>query len=198
MSADDPMLGCAHVTDFAISAPEGDKVELEITKYPGDYRPSPRRSRFAFSDTDMPELTFCGKVISDLGPAQSLGANYEAILRDCGINIPFPDNVIAEAESRSAEKLTPDGRLDLRDKIIFTIDGADAKDLDDAISLEKCGSGWLLGVHIADVSHYVVQDSVTDIEALGRGTSVYFTDKVVPDAPRFAFERRMLAQCGHG
>ena len=183
VSADDLMLGCAHVTDFAISAPEGDKVELEITKYPGDYRPSPRRSRSAFSDTDMPELTFCGKVISDLGPAQSLGANYEAILRDCGINIPFPDNVIAEAESRSAEKLTPDGRLDLRDKIIFTIDGADAKDLDDAISLEKCGSGWLLGVHIADVSHYVVQDSVTDIEALGRGTSVYFTDKVVPMLP---------------
>ncbi|MEE0970043.1 MAG: VacB/RNase II family 3'-5' exoribonuclease, partial [Clostridia bacterium] len=77
-----------------------------------------------------------------------------------------------------------DGRRDLRDMVIFTIDGADAKDLDDAISLQKTGDKYKLGVHIADVAEYVKEGSETDKCAMSRGTSVYFTDKVVPMLPK--------------
>jgi ribonuclease R len=76
-----------------------------------------------------------------------------------------------------------ENRTDLRDKLILTIDGAGAKDLDDAISLERDGGNWILGIHIADVSHYVRQNTPTEYEARERGTSVYFTDKVVPMLP---------------
>lgn len=77
------------------------------------------------------------------------------------------------------------GRLDLRDKVMITIDGASSKDLDDAVSLERDGLGrWVLGVHIADVSHYVRPGSALDLEAWERGTSVYFADQVVPMLPR--------------
>ncbi len=76
------------------------------------------------------------------------------------------------------------GRLDLRDKVMITIDGASSKDLDDAVSLERDGLGrWVLGVHIADVSHYVRPGSALDLEAWERGTSVYFADQVVPMLP---------------
>ena len=76
------------------------------------------------------------------------------------------------------------GRLDLRDKIIFTIDGADTKDIDDAVSVEKAENGWKLGVHIADVSHYVKPNSELDKDAFLRGTSIYYANKVIPMLPK--------------
>ena len=75
-------------------------------------------------------------------------------------------------------------REDLRCKNIFTIDGAESKDLDDAISVEKTEKGYLLGVHIADVSHYVKGNSALDKEAMKRGTSIYYADKVIPMLPK--------------
>lgn len=120
------------------------------------------------------------------GPAASREAAVEAILYNYEIDPAFPDAVRAAAQA-APEQVGPgerEGRLDLRDKLIFTIDGASAKDLDDAVSLEQDEQGrWVLGVHIADVSHYVPAASPLDLEAWERGTSVYFADRVVPMLP---------------
>ncbi len=118
------------------------------------------------------------------GPAVTREANYAAILGECGIVTDFSPEVLAEAEHAAEEPIDRTGRLDLTDTVIFTIDGADAKDLDDAISLARTKEGgYLLGVHIADVSHYVKEKTPLDRAAMARGTSVYFTDKVVPMLP---------------
>ena len=98
----------------------------------------------------------------------------------------FPDEILKQADAipQQVDLATAGKRLDLRDKLIFTIDGDDAKDFDDAVSLEKLDNGhYLLGVHIADVSHYVTPDSPLDAEAFRRGTSVYFPGHVVPMLP---------------
>ena len=110
----------------------------------------------------------------------------DAIIARCGILTEFPPEVMAEAEEISKMTVTQediDSRLDLRDEPIFTIDSADAKDLDDAISVRKTETGYKLGVHIADVSHYVKAKSAIDNEAFRRGTSVYFADRVIPMLP---------------
>ncbi len=94
----------------------------------------------------------------------------------------FPENVLKEAEALKS-KIDNSSRLDLREEMIFTIDGVDAKDLDDAVSIEKTKNGWKLGVHIADVSFYVPKNSKLDKEAKKRGNSYYFINKVVPMFP---------------
>lgn len=145
---------------------DGDKVECKITVFP------------------VNELSTCrGMVLEVLGRADSQEANYKSILKENGIITDFDDAVLSEAELVSAEEITSDGRLDLRNETIFTIDGEDAKDLDDAISIKETDDIFILGVHIADVSHYVRAGSKIDEEAIRRGTSVYFTDKVVPMLP---------------
>lgn len=155
------------INQKALEAQNGDKVVCKINSYPkveGDFA--------------------LGEITEVLGKSDSLEGNYRAILHSNGIVTTFPERVISEADTVSCEPLEIKGRLDLRDKVIFTIDGEDAKDLDDAISLEKIEGGYILGVHIADVSHYVRPDSELDKEAIRRGTSVYFTDKVVPMLPK--------------
>lgn len=123
-------------------------------------------------------------IIRIFGADDTREANYDAILADCGIVTDFTPEELSEAERLSAEPLSREGREDLTDEVIFTIDGAGAKDLDDAISLRRLsGGGWRLGVHIADVSHYVTERTPLDRCAMQRGSSVYFTDKVVPMLP---------------
>ncbi|WP_352418959.1 ribonuclease R [Proteiniborus sp.] len=144
-------------------------VIVEITKWPEKRR--------------NPE----GKILEILGHKKDVGTDILAIIKKYGLPEDFPEDVYAEAE-RIPEEIREEEikrRLDLRDKTIFTIDGADAKDLDDAISIEKLENGnYKLGVHIADVTYYVRENSSLDKEALKRGTSVYLVDRVIPMLPR--------------
>ena len=110
----------------------------------------------------------------------------DAIVEQYGIPHVFPQEVLDEAERVGNEPISDEGyakRLDLRGEPIFTIDSKDAKDLDDAISVKRTDFGYTLGVHIADVSHYVKEGSAIDEEAINRGTSVYFADRVIPMLP---------------
>ena len=145
---------------------DGDKVYCEIVKYPENYQPCYVR------------------VLENLGESEGLGANYRAVLLENGINEKFPDTVLAEAEAVSAREISPAGRADFRGETILTIDSESAKDLDDAVSVQRVDDGFILGVHIADVSDYVREGTELDREAMKRGTSVYFTDKVVPMLPQ--------------
>ncbi|MDD3705060.1 MAG: ribonuclease R [Clostridiaceae bacterium] len=155
-------------SDFK-GAKEGYKVVVEITRWP-----EARRN---------PE----GVIVELLGHKDDTGTDILSIIR--GHNLPeeFPSEVEKQSEkipeAVSQEDITK--RRDLRDKVIITIDGEDAKDLDDAVSLEILPDGdYLLGVHIADVSQYVFENSYLDKEAIKRGTSVYLIDRVVPMLPK--------------
>lgn len=127
------------------------------------------------------------RVVKIYGRSESARICADAIIDAAGIPNAFPAEVTLEARVLNERGITRQelaGRLDLRGEKIFTIDGADAKDLDDAISVEKTGDGYKIGVHIADVSHYVREKSELDAEAFKRGTSVYFADRVIPMLPK--------------
>ncbi len=149
-------------------AVSGHKVVVEITDY-GDERRNPE-----------------GKVVEILGHVNDPGVDILSVIRMYELPVEFPEEVYQQVEqvetSVAAQEL--EGRLDLRDELTITIDGADAKDLDDAVSLQKMENGhYRLGVHIADVSHYVKENTPLDQEAYHRGTSVYLVDRVIPMLP---------------
>lgn len=158
--------------DFARNAQTGDKVVAKITRYP-----------------DVSH-SLEGKITEVIAREGQPGSDVLSLIRAYGLYETFPSRVNAEAKARSREPITEkmiseSGRLDLRDKTIFTIDGPTAKDLDDAVSIEMLPNGnYLLGVHIADVSHFVAEDGYLDREALKRGTSVYLINRVVPMLPK--------------
>lgn len=139
------------------------------------------------SDWGNGHLGPAGEVETVLGPRTDTGVDVLAILYAHGLPLDFPDEVVEEAEAIAARGIQPadlEGRLDLRDQLIFTIDPADARDHDDALSIRPAGEGrWEVGVHIADVGHYVREGSALDVEALRRGNSVYLVDRVVPMLP---------------
>lgn len=146
----------------------GHKVIVDIAKYPEGRKSAE------------------GEVVQILGHKNDPGIDIISIIYKHGIKMDFPENVLGQAEktpdSISEEDLK--GRRDLREEVIVTIDGADAKDLDDAVRVEKLENGnYLLGVYIADVTHYVTENSPIDKEALERGTSVYLVDRVIPMIP---------------
>ncbi len=156
--------------DFFRNAQNGDKVVAKIIKYPDKYGKAE------------------GRITEIVAKRGEVGGDISALIRTKGLFETFPSRVNAEAKYLSKQGILPEeleGRLDLRDKKIFTIDGPTAKDLDDAVSIEALENGnYLLGVHIADVSHYVKEDSNLDREALKRGTSVYLVNRVVPMLPK--------------
>ncbi|WP_300957782.1 ribonuclease R, partial [Faecalibaculum rodentium] len=125
------------------------------------------------------------KIIRLLGPASQKGVDIEAMLYENNVRMEFPEEVITETSKvpSTVSDRELEGRSDFRDLLTVTIDGDHSKDFDDAISLEKTDKGYRLYVHIADVSHYVKEDSPLDKEALLRGNSVYVVDRVVPMLP---------------
>ena len=161
-------------TDIFISkrkakeAKNNDKVIVKITKYPENGKNAE------------------GEVIEVLGNVNQAGVDMLSVIKEFELRNEFPKEVDEFAKSLPQEIDQNDikNRRDLRDKIIFTIDGEDAKDLDDAISVEKNEDGnYILNVHIADVSNYVTEGSCLDKEAIKRGTSVYMFDRVIPMLP---------------
>ncbi|MGB5543057.1 MAG: ribonuclease R [Gammaproteobacteria bacterium] len=126
-----------------------------------------------------------GRITEVLGAADAPGIETETAIRAHGIPFRWGEQVLAEAEALGSRVLGADKREreDLRDLPLVTIDGADAKDFDDAVYCERAGQGWRLVVAIADVSHYVAPGSALDVEARERGTSVYFPRRVVPMLP---------------
>ena len=153
--------------DKSMGAVSGHKVVVKITKYPQGNKSAE------------------GVVTEILGHVNDPGVDILSIIRAYNIPMEFPKDVMKSLETQPDEVLESDkeGRLDIRSWQTVTIDGEDAKDLDDAITLSKEGEDYLLGVHIADVSHYVKEHSPLDKEALNRGTSVYLVDRVIPMLP---------------
>ena len=155
-------------------AVEGHKVLVKITKYPEG------------------RMSAEGEVVDILGHKNDPGVDILSIIYKYGLARDFPEEVMEQANA-TPDKINEEdlvGRRDLRDETIVTIDGEDAKDLDDAVNVKKLENGnYLLGVHIADVSHYVLEGSPIDKEAYERGTSVYLVDRVIPMIPhRFRME----------
>lgn len=154
-------------TEYSGGAVNGHKVVVEITDYG--------------SADKKPE----GRIREIIGHINDPGTDILSVVYGYEIPMEFPERVMNQAERTPLEVSEADraGRLDLRDWQIVTIDGEDAKDLDDAISLTKEGEIYHLGVHIADVTNYVQENSALDREALKRGTSVYLVDRVIPMLP---------------
>ncbi len=148
-------------------AVDGHKVVAELTSYGGKDR--------------KPE----GKITEILGHINDPGVDILSIVKGYELPMEFSEKVMKQAERTASEVSDADreGRLDLRELTMVTIDGEDAKDLDDAVSLSVNGEEYELGVHIADVTNYVQENSALDREALKRGTSVYLVDRVIPMLP---------------
>ncbi|NEU30133.1 ribonuclease R [bacterium LRH843] len=149
-------------------AVDGHKVVVKITNYPEG------------------RMSAEGEVTQILGHKNDPGMDILSIIYKYGIQVEFPDQVIRQANSVPDEidQSELKDRRDLREEVIVTIDGADAKDLDDAVTVKKLENGnYLLGVHIADVTHYVTEGSPIDEEAADRATSVYLVDRVIPMIP---------------
>lgn len=148
-------------------AVSGHKVVVEITDYGKEGK--------------KPE----GKVVEIIGHINDPGTDIMSIVKAYDLPVEFSEKIMHQVENVSNEVSTADmaGRMDFREWQTVTIDGEDAKDLDDAITLTKEGDNYQLGVHIADVSNYVQEHSALDVEALSRGTSVYLVDRVIPMLP---------------
>ena len=145
------------------------KVLVQITKYPENGKSAE------------------GKIIEVIGNVNEAGVDMLSLIKEYNLPSTFSEEVVNEAKSKGSQINQEEvkNRVDLRDKEIFTIDGEDAKDLDDAVRVEKLDNGnYLLDVHIADVSYYVQQDSLLDKEAYIRGTSIYMLGRVIPMLPR--------------
>ena len=150
---------------LCMNAKPGDKVVAEITSYPKN-------------------AMVGGKIVEILGESGDFYTEELSIIRSYGLIEEFPTEVEKQAEEVARQPITLGRRRDLRQLLTVTIDGEDTRDIDDAVSLEIDGENYVLGVHIADVSHYVKLNTPLDREAYARGTSVYFPDMVLPMLPK--------------
>ena len=175
--------------NFGFVIPDNKKVigtDIFISKK--DFKKAKNNQKVVVQVTKMPtkDRKAEGKIVEVLGSVNQAGIDMMSLIREYDLPYEFPEAVKREAEDMEEEvsKSEIANRLDLRSEEIFTIDGEDAKDLDDAVQVKKTENGtYILGVHIADVSHYVREDSFLDREAIIRGTSVYMLDRVIPMLP---------------
>ncbi len=153
--------------EMSMGAVSGHKVVVELTDYGAKGK--------------KPE----GKVIEIIGHINDPGTDIMSIIKGYDLPLEFPPKVLNQAQrvAKPVSEADMEGRLDLRNWQTVTIDGEDAKDLDDAITIDMVGENYRLGVHIADVTNYVQENSALDAEALKRGTSVYLVDRVIPMLP---------------
>lgn len=153
--------------EHTLGAVNGHKVVVELKSYGGNGK--------------SPE----GYVIEILGHRNDPGTDILSIVRAYDLPVEFSEKVLRQVENvaKPVSEADRNGRLDLREVTMVTIDGEDAKDLDDAVSLSMDGENYVLGVHIADVTNYVQENSALDVEAKNRGTSVYLVDRVIPMLP---------------
>lgn len=150
------------------NAKTNDMVKVQILKY-------------------FPNHTADGKVVEVLGKSSTARVDIDALVLTSGVPVTFKEETLKEMEQIASNVSSKDleGRIDLTSQMIITIDGASAKDLDDAISVKRLENGnYLLGVYIADVSYYVRNDTFLDLDALERGTSIYLADRVIPMLPK--------------
>ncbi|MFM7207340.1 MAG: ribonuclease R [Planctomycetaceae bacterium] len=158
-----------------------DKVVVEMVRFPTHLRDGE------------------GVVVEVLGKPGDVGVDTQTVIHEFGLPGPFPTEVLDDARVQAGrfDESIPPGRRDLTDRVIVTIDPVDARDFDDAISLERVERGhWLLGVHIADVAHFVREGSPLDQEARNRGTSVYLPDRVIPMIPEIVSNNLASLQPG--
>lgn len=173
--------------NFGFVIPDNQKISLDIFIPQGKDMGAVTGHKVVAAITDFGGLRRKpeGEIVEIIGHVNDPGTDILSIVRAYGLPEEFPDEVMEEVSyiPDEVEEADKKGRLDLRDVQMVTIDGEDAKDLDDAVSLSKEDGIYHLGVHIADVSHYVREGSLLDQEALRRGTSVYLVDRVIPMLP---------------
>lgn len=175
---------------FGFVVPDDKRIAYDIFIPKEDINKARSNSKVTVKITEWPEKRKNpeGKIVEIIGDIEDTKTHIEAVLLAKKVRQAFPEDVIKEAKKISEEGINEqelNRRKDLRDLCIITIDGSDAKDLDDAVYAEKISDDeYKLGVHIADVTHYVREDRKLDKEALKRATSIYLSDRVIPMLPK--------------
>ncbi|GGD99030.1 ribonuclease R [Paenibacillus nasutitermitis] len=175
---------------YGFVVPDDKRINRDIFISKGEFKGAVSGQKVVVRIINYPEGRSAaeGEIVEVLGHKDDPGVDILSIIRKHQLPEGFPEDVLEEAEaapeSISDDEIRLQGRRDLRNKVIVTIDGEDAKDLDDAVNIERLENGnYLLGVHIADVSYYVHEKSALDQEAYRRGCSVYLVDRVIPMLP---------------
>ncbi|MBE6464451.1 MAG: ribonuclease R [Eggerthellaceae bacterium] len=186
--AHDSLIGRYEVCEpFGIVVPEDPRINHDIFTMRADNPDVPDGSLVRVRIVTFPERNAAatGVIEEVLGPADESAVDIELIIAHHGLETEFSEAARKEASlvTLDEEGALRDGYRDLRDRFTMTIDPADARDFDDALSIEKTDNGWRLGVHIADVAHYVPWNSSLDLDARRRATSVYLADRVIPMLP---------------
>ncbi len=174
--------------NFGFVVPDDRKLGSDIFISKKDSMKAKNNQKVVVQITKMPckDKSAEGKIIEIIGDIDQAGVDMMSLIKEYDLPYEFPKEVINEAKmiSQTIDEKDIKNRKDLREEEIFTIDGEDAKDLDDAVNVKRLDNGnYCLGVHIADVSHYVKEGSFLDKEAIIRGTSVYMLDRVIPMLP---------------
>ena len=174
--------------NFGFVVPDNKKLGTDIFVSKKHFMKAKNNQKVVVQITKLPQkgMKIEGKIVEIIGNINQAGVDMMSLIKEYNLPYEFPEPVIKQAKSIKQQLDDTDikNRKDLRNEEIFTIDGEDAKDLDDAVNVTKLDNGnYILGVHIADVSHYVKEGTFLDQEAILRGTSVYMLDRVIPMLP---------------